>query len=1313
MSFQFIEGIGMVAIDSNKSHPEKMATIKYYQEIAPKYEDLGGFFGGFGDTKSMIFRWGQRLGDSGDEEKTRWFGHQVEEWGNQIGYYDSIALEKYHQDMEKLRPLDELEQADREANNAVMRAFQADMYDAYDNKEGDISDVQQRWGYTAEDIGTLSSLWEFAKMAVNEPSYTLGSVAGMVLKDPELLLLSALRVPGSTSATMSKFTAAANRVLATKNAATIEGVLAVQPTYMKSFVNMVGAQRTQAVVGRGLEGAMYGGTYEALHDLTFNGHIKAENVERGLAFGALLGTGFGAISKSTGKSWLRDKAESSQALKNVSLLEKTFGKLKWVEHKAQDGTKSKVLSWQSPKKVKAELERIKKERAEGRKPEVKTKPKPTTKPEPEKVDPNKADKNPEFRKPEDTPVELILPSGLDHISRATKWRERVVEQFSELYGKGGKKIKKGEKPLTPEEIEALADTTIADRMEFFKLKKNKDGSQKYTKDEITGLAAKEIAKEGEQSYSKLRTKKEKIRRTTDKEWGKDREKAWGEENIKNSEVFRDTSTFDYLYKQRFGKIPKPTLKQYIKAGAIGAGAGWFIADEDKTLGGLLGLVGGLLLRGNVKGINLSQAKIRARVYNVVDASVSIQKRLEIQAGKTLNVLDRILKGKDTTLSELDFLAYIEDYSKPPSQTLFGKEGRIKNLNKEQIKAIDAYRDLMIRFEKAAKEVGVLEDGQFIADYVTHIFKNRNISPEVLRDFKSALGRKGSNLDDISTYSQVRKLAGNIKELSEKYPELETDVFKILDAYSRSMSKAIAGKNIVKTLENTAVMDGETALSVIMDKSEMMAKYAQEKLGYKVSNHPALNNKLVHPLVKNSLDDFYAPEIGTEGMLNKILIVNNAMKRLAISFSLFHAQALVLSGVYSGVAQAYLTKAGRARMVKVKEMMDGQWDYHSNAKGEKVVIDNMTGRETKGDFVHGDVLREIASEGVEVGLKASEYVDAGYNTVKALLEKYAPPLAKGQALIDRLTWDITHDRLKVFTYLTMKERLMSHQARGIARFGDWKPLSEAEARASAAEFTNDAYGGQRHSKLALEWQKKAIANADNPKGALYNLFALWTTPSKAKLSNLVLFSPDWTISNLRIGFRGLGMTKDIVGKIARGKKLTPKEMGEWNLYMGYMARAFVSTSLLAWGLHSAFADDDSELDLQDFWHSGRLDLGNGEEMVVSKQIAEPMHWLVNPMQTGLNKSASFPKATLELFLGKEYVSLKHGKDDRTFLTGGGVIGPPLDRGSPKDMMGWMFSKVTPISLSPLTRAYRKDEDKKHAFAKTMFGSVGLPIYGTRK
>ena len=34
MSYKFIEGIGMVAIDSNKSVEERDATIKYYEELA-------------------------------------------------------------------------------------------------------------------------------------------------------------------------------------------------------------------------------------------------------------------------------------------------------------------------------------------------------------------------------------------------------------------------------------------------------------------------------------------------------------------------------------------------------------------------------------------------------------------------------------------------------------------------------------------------------------------------------------------------------------------------------------------------------------------------------------------------------------------------------------------------------------------------------------------------------------------------------------------------------------------------------------------------------------------------------------------------------------------------------------------------------------------------------------------------------------------------------------------------------------------------------------------------------------------------------
>jgi len=127
MSSVFVEGVGYVSIDSNKSEAQKQATIKYYKEVAPKYKGMGGFWAGDADIKSQIYRWGQKLSGTEDEEKNRWFQEQVEEWGNMIGVYDSIALAKYYEDIAKEGELTKGEQADAEANMAVLNEFKKDI----------------------------------------------------------------------------------------------------------------------------------------------------------------------------------------------------------------------------------------------------------------------------------------------------------------------------------------------------------------------------------------------------------------------------------------------------------------------------------------------------------------------------------------------------------------------------------------------------------------------------------------------------------------------------------------------------------------------------------------------------------------------------------------------------------------------------------------------------------------------------------------------------------------------------------------------------------------------------------------------------------------------------------------------------------------------------------------------------------------------------------------------------------------------------------------------------------------------------------
>ena len=1346
MATKFIDGVGLVTVSSKKSKEEVDLTMDYYENIAPRYQELGGFAAGFNDTESIIYRWWENIHKTEDEEKDTWFKEQMSQWGKMVGYTDSQALLKFYDDLEKIRPLNAEEQADIEANHTTMKNFEADMYDAYDNHNGDISDVQKKYGYDEEELGVMKGLWEFGKLAATNPRYMLGSLTGMIVKDPELLLLGFLRIPSLAGQGAAR---SAQMLQATRLA---QAAIKIQPKYVQGLSRAMQSNRGRAVVGRAAEGATYAGTYEALHDLTFNGHIKKENIERGLALGALLGSAFGAVTKSTGAhSWLLSKQGSINAEKKLSLLKNTGEELKWREVKKPDGSKGEALGWDVgwQKRMQDVQNRI----VEGYKFNKQAVAPDGTKgvwekPVEKEVAPVDAlgleTKNIKFR---ETPEQAKLPEGLNQIDRYNLWRERaIVLTNKEDWGKG-----KGV-------AESFVDDVIND-LKAKRLLERKDGVAKYTNEEASALAAKDMVNYLEGGQGKLKnldniTKflekeakgmppEQRYNSAKNTQWGTKREKALGLEKL--TEV-RPLSSFRDVFKPRYADLPIPKGKQIAKAGAIGGAAGYYILEDDKTLGGIIGMVGAGLARRHLRGINRSKAMMKLKLYDTMARSEGLKNQLRAYEGKTLNVLAQVLKGKHPTVGSLDFITYAENFSlkskrikmEDGSYKDFGAKGR-KKLPQSVQDSLEAYRGLMKDFEAAGIKTGVLSKEQFIKDYVSHVYYRGKKPPtsEQINKKIDQLSRKGSDFTDFSGFGKQRKVIEDIMEIA-KTENIETDVFTIIDAYSRSMSKAIAGAQTIKVLQQNAILDGKRAFSVIIKQGEMnrvlridgknwkMKDYAREKLGYETSNHPALRDKLIHPLMRNALDDFFAPELQTEGLLNKTIIVNNALKRLAVSFSFFHAQALVLSGAYSGVLGELATSAGRARLKKIRKMMRGEWvSYGKDKNGNPITKKNIHGEEVTGEIYGIEGVKEMADAGVGLGMKANEFVDAGYNTVAALMEKYAPPAAKLQGKIDVATWDKLHDVSKAFVYFTMKGRMMNAKPRGIGKampflsrmrnkdLGKWEALSEAEASEIAASFVNDAFGGQRHAKLAMEWQKKAIENANNPKGQMYQWLALWTTPSKAKLSNLALFSPDWTVSNLRIGFRGMGMTKDLFGKIVKGEKFTPREMAEWNLYMGYWVRALASTSLGAMILHDILTDEDDPdykpFDFNEFWYTGRLNIGAGEEIVVSKQIAEPLHWLANPLHTFLNKTAAAPKIGLEAVMGREWVSLKHGDAERLWFRGGRVTGRYLDMSDPQQMKWWVGNKFTPISFNKLTRAIREGEDWKEEVIPSMFGGVGFPTY----
>jgi hypothetical protein len=1181
MSSKYVEGVGLVALDPNKSEEEQQATIDYWKTITPRQKELT-FATGFTDNQSIIYRqFEQKFLNTEDESKRQWFEDQAKEFGQQVGYYDSIALEGYYDKIAGARDLSEDEEQMRSSNMATMQEFQKDMYQAYENRSGDTTDVQKKYGYTAEDIDILDGL----TMMAQNPSYTIGSLTSMVVKDPELLLLSYLRIPQAIARTNQAIMNTTR--LATK----------IKPAYV---------QRFESMVGRGGEGAAYGVTYEALHDITYKGYIDPDNIERGAAAGFLLGTAFGAVTKTPSGSWLTNRLGSKKAAKNI------------------EGGKSKIKS--ETKDGKTVLKR-------------------------QEVVPEK-----------EMPA---LPKGLNHETRYSKWHEWMIgksntklEKWASDKNIGFNKVSQVKK----EHIKSI-DDKIDGYVDMLKVEYPNLSSA-----EIRGMAAKSVAALYRSKNRKVQptTKKEKEAAIRDAETKiQQKEKQWGKEAIERGDETLPPERFVKEFEHPTGgTLPKAPVESLVKWGAVGAVGGYASFDENPVLSTVLGGVLAAGTRGKIRGINRDVLKLRQHVYKEADRTKVMMKDFESQATMAMTKIKQLF---ETTKEQTDFLYVLEKPTKdasPKAKRRYAE--RMKKMTPEQKDAIKIWQETMSNFKKAAIKANIFEEG-FIKEYVTHIFKGKEPPKDAHANFSKILSKH-------SKFGQQRTILKTIEEiaLKGKY-DIETDPLKILSIYTHSMGKAITGAELVKGLTKSAILDGESKISLIIPTTEKSSLGLAKRLGYKTTDHPALRGKQIHPVVKDAIEDFFHVDVGTNLFMDKVLIFNNAMKRLAVSMSLFHAQALVLSGLYAGMFSPSLyTKAGKLRMQRVRDLMDA--------------------KRVDGKFVEADLAKEMNLHGVETGVgKTSQLVNPGYDTVKNFFDKFLPRVSKVQDKLDEWTWTKGHDQMKMYSYLLKKEQAM--------KVG----VKEKDAGAMAALFVNDAFGGQNWQKLAIGFQEKALKHADSPKGWLYDAMATATAPSKLKWANLGVFAPDWTVSNFRIVFRGLALGKhNAIKRLVKGQKLTPEEKAVFSMYKSYLVRAGLVTTALAYAMHEAFADADAEFDAKEFWQTGRLDLGDGRQQVVSKQIAEGMHWLTQPMHTAWNKSASLPKMIAELTAGKEYVSFKHGA----------MIGPKLERGDPMAMLGYAINKATPISFSPAINAIRKGETEG-MLTKTVAGAAGFPIYGKKQ
>ena len=153
----------------------------------------------------------------------------------------------------------------------------------------------------------------------------------------------------------------------------------------------------------------------------------------------------------------------------------------------------------------------------------------------------------------------------------------------------------------------------------------------------------------------------------------------------------------------------------------------------------------------------------------------------------------------------------------------------------------------------------------------------------------------------------------------------------MNAYVQGMSRAIIGRralNSMLTLE-VGTPDGGKGLrlpalvtledlAILKENKNGRGLNKQEGLHYLEFEHPALKGYAAHTNVHAILNDFFAIRHrgGIGDIAEKILKLNNALKRVFVFGSLFHAQALFMSGMYSmGLVGAIKGVSGKGALGK--------------------------------------------------------------------------------------------------------------------------------------------------------------------------------------------------------------------------------------------------------------------------------------------------------------------------------------------------------------------------------------------------------------
>lgn len=471
------------------------------------------------------------------------------------------------------------------------------------------------------------------------------------------------------------------------------------------------------------------------------------------------------------------------------------------------------------------------------------------------------------------------------------------------------------------------------------------------------------------------------------------------------------------------------------------------------------------------------------------------------------------------------------------------------------------------------------------NYITHIVdwsKSNSKMADALDYFlntnvKSIAGRTTSKFAKTRKYETIEELNTALKD---RGLSLKTeDPAEILQLYSSSMEKAIAGKNLVSSLKKMKLSDG-TNLLFDSRQGGFVPK------GWEMSNSHFLQGYALHPELKPVLEHmFYSNNPGI--VMQVATATSNLSKRLNVMGSLFHSASLVQALISSGfkIAGKELATGGKGIRSAVNEFRTGGIGGTADKWLKSGLVVEVPGDVDRQALSHvGAVVDTLAARS---GIKLS--------TEKVLSVAEKATMQK----IDKITWDYIHTGGKILTAEKYLEKAKL----------DHPEVPEEVLRKEISEYVNNSFG-------ALNWTQIAADSS--------NKFTQYiTSPNARQALNLIFFAPDWTASTLRAFTSMFGKGSGLKGLVK------PR-------YVADFARRYQMRSALIYftvlnGINMAVSGHP-------IWENKdktRIEFPDGTSMQMSKHAMEPLHWLTDPEKTLANKLGFWPHAAITYWGEKQY------------------------------------------------------------------------------